>query len=221
MLIKYNTADAVKDPYSLDLLQQKSFSVIPEQERELLLYRGCKFIIGKRKIWRIWCDMGRIFLLLMKSSVVQVGCLMKYQLSKQAGQHNARSFFLKPVVIWKCQAPVGKGAEEVARGGFWRTCLIEPCQRGPSTGPQLQPGAESSGRDLRYSLAGTVLTEMVRDFQEANSWLKKSVCQNPRVHFAGYTEIFRAISQRQWNLGRLQNCKKFWLLYKGEKVLGD
>lgn len=50
MLIKYNTADAVKDPYSLDLLQQKSFSVIPEQERELLLYRGCKFIIGKRKI---------------------------------------------------------------------------------------------------------------------------------------------------------------------------
>lgn len=99
MLIKYDTADAVKEPYSLDLLQQKSFSVIPEQQREPLLYRGCRFFIGKRKISRIWCDMGRIFFFLMKSSVVQVGCLMKYQPTKWAGQHIARSFFLKPVVI--------------------------------------------------------------------------------------------------------------------------
>lgn len=50
MLIKYDTADAVKEPYSSDLLRQKSLSVIPEQQRALFLYRGCKFFIGKRKI---------------------------------------------------------------------------------------------------------------------------------------------------------------------------
>lgn len=50
MLINYDIADAVTEPYSWDLLQQKSLSVIPEQQRVFFLYRGCKFFIGERKI---------------------------------------------------------------------------------------------------------------------------------------------------------------------------
>jgi len=40
MLIKYGTADAVRGPYRLDLLPQKSLSVIPQQQRELFLVTG-------------------------------------------------------------------------------------------------------------------------------------------------------------------------------------
>lgn len=59
------TADAVKEPYSLDLLRQKSLSVTPEQQRELFSYRKCTFFVGERKNLKN-SDVGRIFLFLLK-----------------------------------------------------------------------------------------------------------------------------------------------------------
>lgn len=144
MLLKNDTADAVKEPYSLDLLWQESLSAIPEQQGELFSYRECTFFIGERKIWKINCDVSRIFLFLLKGRKCYV--FMKYQLIRKAGQHIAR-FALLMKVVWcnlykinshlkmlgSCWVEVLGRWREMSSGG---TCSAEPCQRGPSTGPQ-------------------------------------------------------------------------------------
>lgn len=51
-------------------------------------------------------------------------------------------------------------------GGPARWSLVKG---GHLLGPGPVPGAKSQRRDLRHSSAGTVLGEMVRDFQDENS----------------------------------------------------
>lgn len=108
------------------------------------LIQGMHIFIGERKIWKINCDVSRIFLFLLKGRKCYV--FMKYQLIRNAGQHIAR-FALLMKVVWcnlykinshlkmlgSCWVEVLGRWREMSSGG---TCSAEPCQRGPSTGPQ-------------------------------------------------------------------------------------
>lgn len=120
---------------------------------------------------------------------------MKYQLTGQAGKQACCSFFahmcfaLLMSVAWcnlykinshlkmlgSCWVKVpGRWCKVGSGGPAWWSLV----KGGHLLGPGPTPRVKSQRRDLRYCSAGTVLREMVRDFQGANSWFKKSVCQN-------------------------------------------
>lgn len=223
MLLKYETADAVKGPYSLDLLEQKSLSVTPEQQRELFSYRECTFFIGERKIWKIVMWVGFSF------SYWRVGSVMKLQLLRKTGQHIA-CFALLVSVAWCNLYKIDSHLKML--GSWWIEVLGRWCEMssiGPAQcslvkgghllGPSPMPKAQSPRKSLSYSSAGCILREMARGFQGANSWLENSVCQKQSI-FADYIDFFLVIPSTQWNLKELQNCKKFWPLFKGRKCQG-
>lgn len=144
--------------------------------------------------------MGRIFLFLMKSTDVQVGCLWN---TSWPGRRACCSFFahmcfaLLMSVAWcnlfkinshlkmlgSCWVKVLGRWCKVGSGGPAQWSLVKG---GHLLGPGPTPRAKSQRRDLGYSSAGTVLREMVRDFRGANSDLKSQFVKSKafcRLHW--------------------------------------
>lgn len=143
------------------IYSDRKASLCYQSSRESFSCMGdANFFIGERKIQKLQCDMGRIFLYLMKSTDVQVGCSCTSWPGKQASTLLvlcSHVFCTHMSVAWHSLFKVISGLKML--GSSWvkvlgRWCKVSsggparwsPVQGGHLLGPSPAPEAKSLRR---------------------------------------------------------------------------